>query len=113
MRSPFGGENSTKQHLNMRLPQNFDLSNMLSCTLLTKDKQTESLWGGFTCFSALMQTGNVLLANVLANIAATESMNEAVQYLGGDKQGKYSIIFSFHDSQPSLLFIFDSFKEKS
>lgn len=40
------------------------------------------------------------------------SMNEAVQYLGGDKQGKYSIIFSFHDSQPSLLFIFDSFKEK-
>ena len=39
-------------------------------------------------------------------------MNEAVQYLGGDKHGKCSIMFSFHDSQPSLLFIFDSFKEK-
>ena len=52
MKSPFDEENSTKEHLNIRLPQNFDLSNMLSCTLLTKDKQTESLWGGFTCFSS-------------------------------------------------------------
>ena len=42
------------------------------------------------------------------------SMNEAVQYLGGDKHGKCSIMFSFHDSQPQLVFfISNSFKEKS